>query len=155
MLYRRMARAGSDGRSDELRDEMRDRFGPVPTPGRESARGDEYAPADEELMIVSALLKGDQLEVKFHPEAPVDTARLAALADANRKRIRVTPAFQILARIEAGEYPQTFAQIDGVLQALAACEKLEIQPGRSRRSACEISASSRASRRDAPSGLDR
>ena len=84
----------------------------------------------KEMMVLSAIVKGDQLEVKFHGDAPVDTARLAALADANRRRIRLTPSYQVLVRIESGDYAQTFAQIDGVLQALAACEKLEPQPGR-------------------------
>jgi transcription-repair coupling factor (superfamily II helicase) len=131
ILYRRFARAGSDQEMEELREEMRDRFGPLPTLIQNLSAAMNMRRRMKDMMVVSAIVKGNQLEVKFHADAPVDTVRLAALADANRKRIRVTPAFQILARIEAGEYPQTFAQIDGVLQALAACEKLEIQPGRS------------------------
>jgi transcription-repair coupling factor (superfamily II helicase) len=131
ILYRRFARAASEQELDELRAEMRDRFGPLPTLIENLASAMNLRPRMKELMIVSAIAKGEQLEVKFHPEAPVDTARLTALADANRKRIRLTPAFQILVRIESGVgYEQTFAQIDAVLQALAACEKLDAQPAR-------------------------
>jgi hypothetical protein len=89
-----------------------------------------------EMMMLSAILKGDQLEVKFHPDAPLDTAKLIALTEANRRRMRLTPSFQVMVRIETGagesgnNYELLFEQLDGVLQALAACEKLESGPGR-------------------------
>jgi hypothetical protein len=79
-------------------------------------------------MILSAILKGSQLEIRFHPDAPVDTARLAKLADQNRRTMRLTPSYQVIAQIEPGDYEQLFAQLDGVLQALAGCEKLENWP---------------------------
>jgi transcription-repair coupling factor (superfamily II helicase) len=82
-------------------------------------------------MILSAVLKSDQLEVKFHADAPVETEKLAALAHANRNTMRLTPSFQVIVKIMPGEYEQTFAQIEAVLQALAACEKLESQAARS------------------------
>jgi hypothetical protein len=55
----------------------------------------------------------------------VETARLVKLAEQNRRTMRLTPSYQVIARIEPGEYEQLFAQLDGVLQALAGCEKLE------------------------------
>ncbi len=130
VLYRRFARVGSDAEMEELRDEMRDRFGPLPTLVENLAAAMNIRRRMQAMMILSAFAKANQLELKFHPDAPIDTARLTALADNNRKRIRLTPAFQVLVRLEPGEYDKTFAQIDGVLQALAACEKLEPQPGR-------------------------
>jgi hypothetical protein len=68
--------------------------------------------------------------VRFHPDAPVDTAKLAALANANRRTMKLTPSFQVLVRVEtaAGEYGRLFAQVDGVLQVLAGCEKLDNWP---------------------------
>jgi len=58
----------------------------------------------------------------------VETTRLTKLVDQNRRTMRLTPSFQVIARIEAREYEQLFAQLDGVLQALAGCEKLENWP---------------------------
>jgi transcription-repair coupling factor (superfamily II helicase) len=131
ILYRRLARAGSEQEMDELRDEMRDRFGPLPTLVENLASAMNVRRRMKDMMILGAISKGNQLEVKFHPDAPVDTARLTALVDANRNRMRLTPAFQVLVRIEPGtDYEKTFAQIDGILQALAACEKFEPQPAR-------------------------
>jgi transcription-repair coupling factor (superfamily II helicase) len=128
VLYRRMARAQSRQDLDDLRDEMRDRFGPVPTLVENLLAAMDIRRQMKELMITTAISKGDQLEVKFHPDAPVDAARLAALADANRKRMRLTPACQVFVRIESGDYEKIFAQIDGILEALAGCENLGNPP---------------------------
>jgi transcription-repair coupling factor (superfamily II helicase) len=126
-----MARAGSHESLDEIRAEMRDRFGPVPTLVENLIASMNLRRQMRELMIVSALLNKDQLEIKFHPDAPVETEKLVALANANRTSMRLTPSYQVIVQITVGEYAQIFAQIEAVLQALAACEKLENWPGRS------------------------
>jgi transcription-repair coupling factor (superfamily II helicase) len=136
VLYRRMARAASRADLDTLREEMRDRFGPPPTLVDNLLAAMDLRRRMREMMMLSAILKGDQLEVKFHSDAPLDTAKLVALTDANRRRMRLTPSFQVMVRIETGagdsgnNYELLFEQLDGVLQALAACEKLEAEPGR-------------------------
>ncbi|MGO9450193.1 MAG: transcription-repair coupling factor [Candidatus Binataceae bacterium] len=125
VLYRRFARANSEQDLAELRDEIRDRFGPVPTLVENLVAAMNLRRKMKEQMILSAIVKGAQIELRFHPDAPVDTVRLAALADANRRTMKLTPSFQVIVRIEPSDYPQVFAQVDGILQALAACEKLE------------------------------
>jgi transcription-repair coupling factor (superfamily II helicase) len=130
VLYRRMARAATSEDLDEVREEMRDRFGPVPTLVENLIAAMNIRRRMKELMVLSALLKGDQMELKFHPDAPVDPQALAALANANRDTMRLTPSYQVIVLLKTGNYEQLFAQIDGVLQALATCEKLENQPNR-------------------------
>ena len=46
--------------------------------------------------------------------------------------MRLTPSYQVTAALNVvvGEYDHLFAQIEGVLQAQAACEKLEGCPSR-------------------------
>jgi len=130
VLYRRFARADSEQDLAELKDEMRDRFGPVPTLIDNLVAAMNVRRQMRQLLIVSAILKNNQLEVRFHPDAPVDTAKLAALAEANRRTMKLTPSFQVLVRVESatGEYGRLFAQVDGVLQVLAGCEKLDNWP---------------------------
>jgi transcription-repair coupling factor (superfamily II helicase) len=130
-LYRRMARAESEQDLDELREEMRDRFGPVPTLVENLLLAMNLRRQMKALMIMSAVLKGNQLELRLHPDAPVDGERLASLAKVNRERLRLTPAQGVMVRLEGGdEYGRIFAQIEAVLQALAGCEKLGDWPGR-------------------------
>jgi transcription-repair coupling factor (superfamily II helicase) len=128
VLYRRLARAASEQDLDDLRDEMRDRFGPVPTLIENLVSAMNVRRRMKHMMVLSAIVKGRELEVRFHPDAPVETARLAALADANRRTMKLTPSYQVIVRIEPGEYQQLFHQVGAVLQALAACEKLENWP---------------------------
>jgi transcription-repair coupling factor (superfamily II helicase) len=128
VIYRRFARAESEEELAELRDELRDRFGPVPTLVENLVQAMKIRRMMRVQMVLAATLKGNQLEIRFHPEAPVDSARLARLADANRKRMRLTPSFQVIVavdRAEQGDYTKTFAQVEAVLQALASCENLE------------------------------
>jgi transcription-repair coupling factor (superfamily II helicase) len=134
VIYRRMARAASAADLGEVRDEMRDRFGPVPTLVENLIAAMNLRRQMKELMVMSALIKGGQLEIKFHPDAPIDTQMLTALARANRETMRLTPSYQVMMRLvtgDTGDYEQLFAQIDSILQALAACEKLENLAGRS------------------------
>jgi transcription-repair coupling factor (superfamily II helicase) len=130
VLYRRFARASSAEDIADLVDEMRDRFGPVPTLIENLSEAMNVRRRMKHMMVLSAIIKGKELEVRFHPDAPVDTARLAALADANRRTMRLTPTYQVIVRIEPreGEYEQLFQQVDAVLQALAGCEKLDNWP---------------------------
>jgi transcription-repair coupling factor (superfamily II helicase) len=130
MLYRRMARAESAQDLDDLRDEMRDRFGPVPSLVENLLAAMNIRRQMKSLMMMSAVLKGDELEVKFHPEAPIDVPRLQALVDANRQRMKLRPNGTMLIRVTNREYEELFADIDMTLQALAACEKLEASTNR-------------------------
>jgi transcription-repair coupling factor (superfamily II helicase) len=134
ILYRRLARAESDQDLADLRDEMRDRCGPVPTLVENLIAAMNVRRQMRAMMILSAITKGNQLEIRFHADAPVDAAKLARLADANKKRMRLTPSFQVIVQIETvgeREYDKTFAQVDAVLQAIRACENLESWPERS------------------------
>jgi transcription-repair coupling factor (superfamily II helicase) len=131
VLYRRMARATSLDDLSEIRDEMRDRFGPVPTLVENLIAAMNLRRQMRDMMIVSALLKKNQLEIKFHPEAPVETQKLEAMANVNRRMMRLTPSYQVIVTLNlSDDYEQLFTQIDGVLQVLAACEKLENWPSR-------------------------
>ena len=104
---------------------MRDRFGPVPTLVENLIKAMNVRRQMKELMITSAILKGDQLEMKFHRRRSARIEKLAGLAAANRHTMRLTPSYQIIVRLLTGEYEQIFAQIEGILQALAGCERLE------------------------------
>jgi transcription-repair coupling factor (superfamily II helicase) len=129
VLYRRMARAQSVSDFDEVRGDLRDRYGPIPTLIENLIAAMDLRRHMKELMIASALLKGETLEIRFHPEAPVDGARLAALVHANRSMMNLTPAGLVGVRVAQGSYEQTFAQLADILQVLASCEKLENRAG--------------------------
>ncbi len=107
---------------------MRDRAGPIPTLVENLILAMNIRRQMRTMMILSAITKGLTLEIRFHPEAPIDPPRLTKLVEANRKRMRLTPSFQVIVQMESvgeREYEQTFAQVDAVLQAIRTCENLE------------------------------
>ena len=120
-----MARAESVEDFDDLRDELRDRFGPVPTLVENLLQAMNVRRQMRELMIMSAVLRANQLTVRFHPQAPVDAALLGALVNANRSRMRLAPNAQLTVRIENRNYEELFEELEPILQALAACEKVD------------------------------
>ena len=130
ILYRRMARAESVQDFDDLRDELRDRFGPVPTLVENLLAAMNVRRQMRELMIMSAVLRGNSLQLRFHPQAPVDAALLTKLVSANRSRMRLAPNAQLTVRIENRNYEELFQELEPILQALAACEKVEPRVGR-------------------------
>jgi transcription-repair coupling factor (superfamily II helicase) len=130
ILYRRMARAESLQDFDDLRDELRDRFGPVPTLVENLLMAMNVRRQMRELMIMSAVLRANQLQLRIHPQAPMDADLLAKLAAANRARMRLAPNGQLTVRIENRTYEELFDELEPVLQALAACEKVELRAGR-------------------------
>jgi len=130
ILYRRMARAESVADFDDLRDELRDRFGPVPTLVENLLAAMNVRRQMRELLIMSAVLRSNQLQLRFHPQAPLDGALLTALVNANRTRMRLAPNAQLTVRIENRNYEELFEELEPILQALAACEKVENRAGR-------------------------
>jgi transcription-repair coupling factor (superfamily II helicase) len=130
ILYRRMARAESAQDLDEMRDEMRDRFGPVPSLVENLLKAMNVRRQMKSLMIMNAVLKNNELEFKFHPQAPIDGTLLRALIDANRTRMRLRPNGTVLVTVVNRDYEELFAEIEMTLQALTACEKLEASTGR-------------------------
>jgi transcription-repair coupling factor (superfamily II helicase) len=130
VLYRRMARAESAQDFDDLRDELRDRFGPVPTLVENLLLAMNVRRQMRELMIMSAVLRGNSLQLRVHPQAPMDAALLTRLVNSNRSRMRLAPNAQLTVRIENRNYEELFEELESVLQALAACEKVEPRIGR-------------------------
>ncbi len=130
VLYRRMARAESVADFDDLRDELRDRFGPVPTLVENLLIAMNVRRQMRELLIMSAVLRSNQLQLRFHPQAPLDGVLLTALVNANRTRMRLAPNAQLTVRIENRNYEELFEELEPILQALAACEKVENRAGR-------------------------
>jgi len=130
VLYRRMARAQSLEDLDDLRDELRDRFGPVPTLVENLLAAMNVRRQMRELLILSATLRGEQLQLRLHSEAPMDLERLTALVNANRTRMRLAPNAQLSVRIEHRSYEDLFGEFEAILQALAACEKVDFSAPR-------------------------
>ncbi len=78
-LYRRLARAVTSGEIDGLRDELRERFGPLPAPAETLLNMTRLRVMGAELGLQNVLVRGDEARLTFRPgTAP----RLAGLTSA-------------------------------------------------------------------------
>jgi transcription-repair coupling factor (superfamily II helicase) len=125
VLYRRLARVDSAEELDDLRAEMRDRFGPLPTLVENLFRIMNLRRRMRALMIVNAHARQGTLELRFHPQAPIDGERLAALVNVNRRRLRLGPDLKLSAQVENRNYEELFDEVEAVLDAVDRCVAMQ------------------------------
>jgi transcription-repair coupling factor (superfamily II helicase) len=80
-LYRRLARAGSADEIAQLRDELRDRFGPIPPEAERLLLVAELRALGARLGLESILVRGDEARLGFRAGASPRLARLTAALD--------------------------------------------------------------------------
>jgi transcription-repair coupling factor (superfamily II helicase) len=78
-LYRRLARSGSSGEIDGLRDELRERFGPLPDTAETLLDMARLRVMGAALGLQNVLIRGDEARLTFRPGT---TPRLAGLTSA-------------------------------------------------------------------------
>ncbi len=78
-LYRRLARAGESGEIDGLRDELRERFGPLPETAENLLDMARLRVMGAALGLQNVLVRGDEARITFRPGT---TPRLAGLTSA-------------------------------------------------------------------------
>jgi len=78
-LYRRLARAGTSGEIEQLREEMRERFGPLPEPADTLLNMARLRVLGAELEVQHILARGDEARLSFREGA---TPRLGGLTTA-------------------------------------------------------------------------
>jgi transcription-repair coupling factor (superfamily II helicase) len=80
-IYRRLARAGGPGEIDELRQELRERFGPLPAVAEHLLDLTRLRVIGAVLGIQHILVRGDEARISFRPGTTPRMARLTAALD--------------------------------------------------------------------------
>jgi transcription-repair coupling factor (superfamily II helicase) len=80
-LYRRLARAAAPDDITRLRDELRDRFGPIPPEAERLLLVSEFRVVGARLGLESILIRGDEARLSFRAGASPRLARLTAALD--------------------------------------------------------------------------
>ena len=77
--YKRIAAVQSDSEKEDARQELTDRFGPLPPPVHNLLDYAVLKSLCERLLIASVERQGAQVAVHFHPETPLEPSKLVAL----------------------------------------------------------------------------
>jgi transcription-repair coupling factor (superfamily II helicase) len=91
ILYKRLAGVRREADLVALVDELHDRFGPPPPLVDSLIRVMELRRWLKDLLITAVRMRGDSVVLEFHPETPVRTETLLALAKKEKDRVRLFP----------------------------------------------------------------
>ncbi|HSN69409.1 MAG TPA: transcription-repair coupling factor, partial [Thermoanaerobaculia bacterium] len=118
-LYKKIAAAKDESRLEELRTEMRDRFGAIP-PNVDTLFGFvRLRQLAKRLGVVSILREKEIVAVKFHPSAKIDPDKLLALLGA-RPDAKFSPGGVLTLPIGSRAPAEILAEIEGALVAIQA-----------------------------------
>ena len=120
VLYKRLASAPNDAEADRLRDELLDRFGPLPREAENLLAVIRLKIAARSLGIAQVLLDGPDLVFTAAPTTRVDPAKLHALVTRRRSDLRVMPDHRIRTAVRDREPSALFARARQVLTELGA-----------------------------------
>ena len=98
-LYRRLARAGAASEIEAVREELRDRFGPLPDDARRLLLVSELRALGARAGLEMVLVKGDEARLTFRRDATPRLARLTAALDAVQFEAEVRRAAPLSLRL--------------------------------------------------------
>jgi len=113
-FYRELSLVGREEDVDRIASDTADRFGPPPPAVAGLLEAARLRARSERVGLRSAARKGELLQMRFDPDAAVDTRRLLAHL-AGRPRVRLEPTGVLELPLERGESP--LAALRGVLSA--------------------------------------
>ncbi|PYO26338.1 MAG: hypothetical protein DMD73_12925 [Gemmatimonadetes bacterium] len=98
-LYRRLARAEAPSEIEAVREELRDRFGPLPDDARRLLLVSELRALGARAGLEMVLVKGDEARLTFRRDATPRLARLTAALDAVQFEAEVRRAAPLSLRL--------------------------------------------------------
>ncbi|HMH51025.1 MAG TPA: transcription-repair coupling factor [Candidatus Acidoferrum sp.] len=115
-LYKRLASARTDEAVAELRDELLDRFGPLPIPADQLIDTIRIRVAARDLGVERVEVGDGTALLTFAPSTSLDSQRLVTTIQKSRGRLKLKREFTLEAAIDRGPFPVVR---DAVLRLLA------------------------------------
>ena len=120
VLYKRLASAPDEAEAQRLRDELLDRFGPLPREAEHLLAVIRLKIAARRLGIAQVMLDGAELVFTAAPTTRVDPGKLHKLVTRRRADLRVMPDQRIRAALAERDPESLFARAGEVLRELGA-----------------------------------
>ncbi|MFQ5667540.1 MAG: transcription-repair coupling factor, partial [Candidatus Binatia bacterium] len=118
MFYRRLAAIKGQRDLDELSNELRDRYGPIPPMVDSLLRIMDLRRELKDSMVVRAALRDGAVTLRFHPDTPVTSGRLVALVDRGKGRFKLAADFQLDFSLQAHDWDGIVDETKAVLHQL-------------------------------------
>jgi transcription-repair coupling factor (superfamily II helicase) len=119
-MYKRIAGIDGDRALDEVRAELQDRYGPLPTSVEHLLQAARLRIECEKIGVAQVDRKRDQLHIRFTETAAVDPGRLMKLVSKNAKRgAQFTPQGLLRFPLKATKPNEVLAEVRALLEELA------------------------------------
>jgi transcription-repair coupling factor (superfamily II helicase) len=119
-MYKRIAGIDGDRALDEVRAELQDRYGPLPTSVEHLLQAARLRIECEKIGVAQVDRKRDQLHIRFTETAAVDPGRLMKLVSKNAKRgAQFTPQGVLRFPLTATKPDEVLAEVRALLEELA------------------------------------
>jgi transcription-repair coupling factor (superfamily II helicase) len=119
MLYKRLAGIRGVPDLDAIRDELVDRYGPIPPLVDTLMQLMALRRRLKDLHVVQVRRRGDGVLVEFAPTTPVQVATLLEFIRGAKGRLRLVNEAQLLVRPTATDHDGVISELASVLQKLA------------------------------------
>jgi transcription-repair coupling factor (superfamily II helicase) len=116
VFYRRLAGIKTQSDLDEVANEMRDRYGPIPPLADNFLRVMDLRRYLKSAMVLRAALSDGLVTLQFHHDAPVEVDKLIELARRKKDRYRLSQDFQLTFRPESSDWDGLVDETKAVLQ---------------------------------------
>jgi transcription-repair coupling factor (superfamily II helicase) len=119
LLYKRLAGIRGVPDLDAIRDELLDRYGPIPPLVDTLLALMSLRRRLKDLHVTQARRRGDGVLVEFAPSTPVQVTTLLEFIRGSKGRLRLVSESALLVRPEATDHDGVIAELASVLQKLA------------------------------------
>jgi transcription-repair coupling factor (superfamily II helicase) len=118
VFYRRLAVIKGHADLEEIANELRERYGPIPPLADSFLRVMDLRRSLKDYMVVRAALRDGAVTLQFHPDAQVDVQRLVALVHKSKGRFKLSADFQLSFQPESHDWDGLVAETKSVLHDL-------------------------------------
>jgi len=118
VFYRRLAAIRGRSDLDEIANELRDRYGPLPPTVDSFLRIMALRRTLKDHLVVRAALRDGAVTLQFHPDAPVSVDKLVAMVHRGKGRFKLSADFQLSFRPDVRDWDGLIEETKAVLQAV-------------------------------------
>ncbi|HEY6874583.1 MAG TPA: transcription-repair coupling factor [Geobacteraceae bacterium] len=119
VIYKKLTQATSAEEIAEVRDELTDRFGPLPLAASYLLEVMGVRLQLKAFLIREAEFDGQRLIVAFHPKTPVSPDTIIALIRQSPRKYQFTPDYRLVAEVSDTSFEGVLAEIRNVLKRVS------------------------------------
>jgi transcription-repair coupling factor (superfamily II helicase) len=126
VFYKRLSSVRSEEEIEEMREELLDRFGPIPLPASNLLEAMKLKQLLTRLRVRKLDLSEERAVITFDNSTNISPQEIVGLVQRNSHRFKFTPGLELILSLGKGGWKETFAETKSTLEGLIPCaEPLE------------------------------